>query len=82
MNWVTTHIRLPEDLYMQLKNEAAQKKKSVDAVVREKLTGKPQAKQGDKMHLLERLQKVAKKIAEENKGANLSQELIKLRYEQ
>ncbi|MBU1031812.1 hypothetical protein KKE03_02740 [Patescibacteria group bacterium] len=37
MNFVTTNIRLPEDEYLRLKFEAAKKRKSFAAIVREKL---------------------------------------------
>lgn len=37
MNYVTTNIRLPEENYLKLKEEAARKRKSLAAVVREKL---------------------------------------------
>lgn len=37
MNFITTNIRLPEDQYLMLKSEAAKKRKSFAAVVREKL---------------------------------------------
>ncbi len=37
MNFVTTNIRLPEDQYLMLKSEAAKKRKSFAAIVREKL---------------------------------------------
>ena len=40
MNWVTTNIRLPEDLYMELKMKAARERKSVAAVIRERLGGR------------------------------------------
>ena len=40
MNWITTNIRFPEDLYMELKMEAARRRKSVASVVREKLAKK------------------------------------------
>ena len=38
MNWVTTNIRLPEDLYMDLKLEAARRRTSMAVVMREKIT--------------------------------------------
>ena len=79
MNWVTTNIRLPEELYMELKMSAAKERKSVAAVIREKLTGKSSASE---QHLLKRLQQVAGKIAKENKGINFTQGLISMRYEQ
>lgn len=37
MNFVTTNIRLPEDDYFRLKNEAAQTRKSLAAVIRKKI---------------------------------------------
>lgn len=40
MNFITTNIRLPEDEYLRLKSEAARKRKSFAAVVREKLEAK------------------------------------------
>jgi predicted CopG family antitoxin len=40
MNYVTTNIRIPEDDYLRLKEEAAKKRKSLSAVIREKIKGK------------------------------------------
>lgn len=37
MHYVTTNIRLPEESYLKLKEEAAKKRKSLAAVIREKL---------------------------------------------
>lgn len=37
MNYVTTNIRLPEDTYLQLKAEAAKKRKTLSAIIRERL---------------------------------------------
>lgn len=37
MNYITTNIRLPEDDYLRLKHEAAEKRKSLSAVIREKV---------------------------------------------
>jgi len=37
MNWITTNIRLPEDLYMDLKMKAARERKSVASVIRAQL---------------------------------------------
>lgn len=38
MNWITTNIRFPEDLYLELKLEAAKTRKSVGKIVRERVT--------------------------------------------
>lgn len=37
MNYVTTNIRFPEDVYLQLKEEAAKTRMSLSAVVRKKV---------------------------------------------
>ncbi len=40
MNYVTTNIRLPEEDYLRLKEEAAKARKSFSAIVREKVGSK------------------------------------------
>lgn len=37
MNYITTNIRFPEDIYLQLKEEAAKTRMSLSAVVRKKV---------------------------------------------
>lgn len=39
-NYVTTNIRLPEEDYLRLKEEAAKKRTSLSAVIREKVSEK------------------------------------------
>lgn len=39
-NYVVTNIRLPEEDYLRLKEEALKKRKSLSAVIREKITKK------------------------------------------
>lgn len=39
-NFVTTNIRLPEEDYLRLKEEAARKRKSLSAIIREKVAKK------------------------------------------
>ena len=43
--WVTTNIRLPEDMYMKLKLQAARERTSIAALIREKI--KPETKSLD-----------------------------------
>lgn len=38
MNYVTTNIRIPEKDYLKLKAEAAKKRKSLAAIIRDKIT--------------------------------------------
>lgn len=40
MNYVTTNIRLTEDEYLKLKAEAAKRRKSLAAIIREKISSK------------------------------------------
>lgn len=44
MNYVTTNIRLPEEDYLRLKEEAARKRTSLASVIREKVAKKRPAK--------------------------------------
>ena len=86
MNWITTNIRLPEDLYMDLKMKAARQRKSVAAVIREKIV-EPQFNTADRRKkraaiLLRKLDKFRERTAKENKGINLTKALIEMRYEQ
>lgn len=39
-NYVVTNIRLPEEDYLRLKEEAFKKRKSLSAVIRDKVSGK------------------------------------------
>jgi len=86
MNWITTNIRLPEDLYMDLKMKAARQRKSVAAVIREKIgksKGGTITRQKKRAAiLLRRLDKFRERTAKENKGINLTKALIEMRYEQ
>lgn len=85
MNWITTNIRLPEDLYMELKMEAALARRSVAAVIRERIAGKKVAKKTTKRKtdsVLKELEKIAKRNAQVLKGESLTEAVIRLRYEQ
>jgi plasmid stability protein len=82
MNWITTNIRLPEGLYMELKMKAAKERKSVAAVIREKLETKEAVTQDDAKKLLATMVELGDKTAKENKGINFTEGLIGMRYEQ
>ncbi len=86
MNWITTNIRLPEDLYMDLKMKAALEKKSMASIIREKIAGSDSkgAIRGKKRvdMLLSKLKRLAERNAKENKGINMTKALIEMRYEQ
>lgn len=80
MSWITTNLRLPEDLYMELKMKAAKERKSVAAIIREKLLDGNTEQTS--IGLLQKMKKLGNDIAKENKGLNLSKGLIESRYEQ
>lgn len=84
MNWITTNLRIPEDIYMELKMEAARERKSVAAVIRQRLSSKNsrQVREKETKDLLVRMEKLGKKISKENPGLDLSKALIEMRYEQ
>jgi len=79
MNWITTNIRIPEDVYMDLKMIAAQQRKSVAEIIRERLTKDQKQNAED---VLEAVDRIGKKIAKKYKNINLTQALIDMRYEQ
>ena len=82
MNWITTNLRLPEDLYMDLKMKASKERKRLADVIREKLGAKKANTADNASRLLKRMKKLGEEIAKENKGLNLTKGLIEMRYEQ
>lgn len=84
MDWVTTNIRFPEEMYTELRLEAARRRKSLAAVVRERVSRKAKnsAKRKPVDKLIEELEKLAKENARQNPGISFSEKLIEMRYEQ
>ena len=82
MNWITTNLRLPEDTYMELKMKAARERKSVAAIIREKLSDKDEVGIRAKNNILEEIEKFGHEMAIKHKGLNLTKALIEMRYEQ
>ncbi len=80
MNWITTNLRLPENLYMELKMKAAKERKSIAAVIREKLSEDTQ--QEKTSNVLKMMENLGEKIAKDHRGLNLTKRLIDVRYEQ
>lgn len=81
MTWITTNIRLPKDVYMAYKMQAARQRKSVAAVMREKLAPEKKRSKQSINALMKEFDRVAKVIAKQNKGISLSKALIEARYE-
>ncbi len=51
-NFVVTNIRLPEEDYLRLKGEAAKKRTSLSAIIREKVSGKKKISKEDRISKL------------------------------
>ena len=82
MNYVTTNIRIPEDDYLRLKEEAAEKRKSLAAVIREKLQqGEKKRSEEEVKRLLAETNKLAKKNAKYTKGVDGVKIIREMRYE-
>lgn len=52
-NYVVTNIRLPEEDYLRLKAEAAKKRRSLSAIIRDKVSKKKVSKEAYAKKLLE-----------------------------
>ena len=81
MNWITTNLRLPEDLYIELKIKAANERKSVAAVIREKLAEDKKIDSKEGKELLQKLEKFSQRIAKKSPHLNLTQTVIDTRYQ-
>lgn len=82
MNWITTNIRLPEELYREIKEEALKERKSMNAIIRERLSPAQKDKKKRVERLLKERELVANAMEKENKGIDLTKALIEMRYEQ
>ena len=82
MNWITTNIRFPEDLYLDLKLEAARNRTSVAQVIRNRITIKKAAPKRNVAKIMNDLRNLAQENARQNPGISFSEKLIQMRYEQ
>ena len=81
MNYVTTNIRIPEQDYLKLKEEAAKKRKSFSAVVRERIKLKQNTTTKDEVKkIMADLDKLAKENAKYTKGFDSVKALREIRY--
>lgn len=81
MNYVTTNIRIAEEDYLRLKEEAAKKRKSFASIVREKLQieRKPRS-EIEVERFMRDLDRLAKKNAKYLKGFDSVKALREIRY--
>ncbi len=67
---------------MEIKMEAARKRKSISALVRDKFSKKKIKKKRNVEAIMKELDKLAKETARQNPGISFTQKLIEMRYEQ
>ncbi len=78
-NYVTTNIRIPEEDYLRLKEEAAKKRQSLGAVIRSRISvNKPHGK--SRQYLIKRIRKHAAQNARYLEGVDIVKVLREMRY--
>jgi len=80
MNYITTNIRIPEEDYYRLKEEAARQRKSLAGVIREKITPKKKREKSPE-HLMRKIRVIAKQNAKYLKGWDSLKALREIRNE-
>lgn len=81
MAYVTTNIRFEEEDYLRLKTEAAKRRMSLSAIVREKIKNKTQKTSKAKgSKLMEEIRKIAKENAKVTVGFDSVKALREIRY--
>lgn len=82
MRYVTTNIRLEEEDYLKLKAEAAKRRKSLSAIIREKVSSKQKRRSKAEIEkLMHEVRELAKKNAKHLKGFDSVKALREMRYE-
>ena len=82
MDYVTTNIRISEEDYLKLKAEAARKRKSLSAVIREKIKTKEKTSSlVEAKRLMQDLDKIAKENSKYTKGFDSVKALREIRYQ-
>lgn len=80
MNYVTTNIRIPEEDYLRLKNEAANKRTSLSGIIREKISNKKREKKST-AKLMQKIKKLASHNAKVLKDWDSLKTLREIRQE-
>jgi hypothetical protein len=82
MNYITTNIRFPEDLYMELREEAAKKRMSLAAIVRQRVGAKTQKhRKTDVAQLSAKLDAIAKELGDKLQGFDATAVIRTMRQE-
>lgn len=78
MNYVTTNIRISEEDYLRLKDEAAKKRKSLSSIIRDRISEKKKP-QISPEKLMARIRKHARENAKYTKGFDSVKALREIR---
>lgn len=79
--YITTNIRLSEEDYMRLKTEALKKRKSLSAIIREKLSNETVERSPDEVEkILQKLRHHAKQVASKLKDIDGTEIIHEMRY--
>ncbi len=81
MNFITTNIRIPEDVYNEIKLEAFEKKKSFGAIARERLSNKKKIGKFQADDFINRINKFAKENSGKFYGKSSEQIIREMRDE-
>ncbi len=80
-SFITTNIRLPEEDYLRLKSEALQKRKSLSAIIREKISNETTLRSPNEVEkILRKLDLQTKRIRNKLKGVDGTQIIREIRY--
>lgn len=79
-NYVTTNIRLPEEDYLRLKEEAAKNRKSLSAIIRDKIGVKNTIKQSP-AEILMTIRSHVQESKHNLKGIDIVETLREMRYQ-
>jgi hypothetical protein len=79
-NYVTTNIRLPEEDYLRLKEEAAKSRKSLSAIIREKIGVKSIVKKSPN-EIIKTIRTHARESEQNLKDIDIVEILREMRYQ-
>ena len=82
-NFITTNIRIPEEDYLTLKDEASRRRISLSAVIRDRIASKSEAHSGDEVEaIMNNIVEIAGKNAKYTKGFDSVKALRQIRYQE
>lgn len=82
MSYITTNIRFPEDIYMQLKEEAAKNRTSLSEIVRRKVGARSDKRSPEEVaRFIAEIDKTATYLGKKLKGFDVTKAIREMREE-